>query len=176
MINNAGFGGHGNFHERKWQKDLEMIQLNIITLTALTRFFLDDFTKRNSGAILNVSSTASLLLGPLQAVYFATKGFVTSFSNAISYELKDTNVSVTALLPGPTETEFEKTAGLEKSILFKKTFSAYKVAKDGYHGMLKKKLNVISGLGFLQRISLALAAFLPRKFILFQIYQMHQKK
>ena len=83
-----------------------MIELNIVALTELTRIFLPDFAKRNSGKILNVSSTASLLPGPMQAVYYATKAYVTSFNNAISEELHDTDVTVTALLPGATETEF----------------------------------------------------------------------
>lgn len=176
LINNAGFGGHGNFHEREWQKDLEMIQLNIITLTALTRFFLDDFVKKNSGKILNVSSTASLMPGPLQAIYFATKAFVTSFSNAISQELSNTNITVTALLPGATETEFKKSAGLDKTSLFKKTFTALKVAKDGYNGMLKGKLNVISGLTFAQKIMMATIPFTPKKIVLSQIYKMQKAK
>ena len=84
LINNAGFGGHGKFHERVWEEDLAMIHLNIIALTALTRLFLPDFVTRNQGKILNVSSTASFMPGPLQAVYFATKAYVTFFSNAIA--------------------------------------------------------------------------------------------
>ncbi|PKP00754.1 MAG: short-chain dehydrogenase, partial [Bacteroidetes bacterium HGW-Bacteroidetes-9] len=82
LVNNAGFGGLGKFHQREWEQDLAMINLNIVALTALTRLFLPDFVKRNSGRILNVSSTASLMPGPLQAVYFASKAYVTSFSNA----------------------------------------------------------------------------------------------
>jgi hypothetical protein len=83
-----------------------MILLNILALTELTRLFLPDFVSRNSGRILNTSSTASLLAGPNQAVYFASKAFVTSFSNAINEELYDKNVTVTALLPGPTDSGF----------------------------------------------------------------------
>ncbi len=84
LINNAGFGGLGKFHERAWEADKQMINLNITALTALTRFFLPDFVKRDSGKILNVSSTASYMPGPLQAVYYATKAYVTFFSNAIA--------------------------------------------------------------------------------------------
>lgn len=176
LINNAGFGGKGIFHERKWQQDLEMIQLNIITLTALTRFFLDDFVKRNSGKILNVSSIASLIPGPMQAVYFATKAFVTSFSNAISWELKDTNITVTALLPGATETEFAKVAKMEKVKGFIKAFSAVKVAKDGYDAMLKGKLNKISGISFGQKLTMATVPFTPKKMLLDYVYKMQQDK
>lgn len=83
LINNAGFGGHGKFHERSIEDDLAMINLNIVALTLLSKLFLPDFVKRNSGRILNVSSTASFMPGPLQAVYFATKSYVTFLSNAM---------------------------------------------------------------------------------------------
>lgn len=121
LINNAGFGGQGKFHEREWATDLVMIQLNIVTLTALCRLFLPDFVKRNSDRILNVSSTASLLPGPLQAVYYATKAYVTSFSHAIAEELHDTNITVTVLLPRATETEFARTSGTDKTELLPRT-------------------------------------------------------
>lgn len=169
LINNAGFGGRGKFHERKWEQDLAMINLNIVALTALTRLFLPDFIKRNKGRILNTSSTASLMPGPLQAVYYATKAYVTSFSNAISEELYDTNITVTALLPGATESEFAKTSGMDKTSLFAKTSSAYAVASAGYEGMLAGKLNVKAGLTFAQRILLRMAPVLPKKMLLKQI-------
>ncbi|KNC65995.1 short-chain dehydrogenase, partial [Pseudoalteromonas rubra] len=113
LINNAGFGGHGFFHERELQADLEMIQVNISSLTALTHLFVQDMTTRKHGKILNVSSTVSLLPGPLQATYYATKAFVTSFSQALAEELRDHGISVTALCPGPVATEFAKTGNLE---------------------------------------------------------------
>lgn len=169
LINNAGFGGRGKFHERKWEDDLAMINLNIVSLTALTRYFLDDFVQKNHGKILNVSSTASLAPGPLQAVYFATKAFVTFFSNAISNELNDTNITVTSLLPGATETEFAKVSGMDKSVGFKKTISARKVAMDGYMGMLKGKMDVISGLTRIQKLMLAFIPITPKKVILDQM-------
>ncbi len=174
LINNAGFGGRGLFYERDWEKDLAMISVNVIALTALTRFFLPRFVKRNSGRILNVSSTAGLLPGPLQAVYFATKAYVTSFSNAIAEELAGTNVTVTALLPGATATEFSSTAGLEKTDLFKKAYSPFDVALKGYDGMLKGKLNVIAGVGIAQRIQLALIPFSPKKIVLKQMKNMQK--
>lgn len=174
LINNAGFGGHGKFHERSWEKDLAMINLNIIALTALTRYFLPDFVAKNSGKILNVSSTASLMAGPLQAVYFATKAYVTSFSNALAGELHDTNVTVTALLPGATETEFAKAGGLENTDLFKDAFSAESVAKDGYQGMLAGKLDVISGISFGQKLMMSAIPFTPKKVLLTQIRKMQE--
>jgi short-subunit dehydrogenase len=176
LINNAGFGGLGKFHEREWEKDLAMINLNIVALTALTRFFLPDFVNRNEGRILNVSSTASLMPGPLQAVYYATKAYVTFFSNAIAEELHDTKITVTALMPGATETEFGRVSGMDKTSMFQKTANARKVAEDGYNGMIKGKLDVISGLGFSQRMMLSMMPFMPKKMLLKQIRQMQEIK
>ncbi len=176
LVNNAGFGGIGNFHERDIKEDLAMIRLNVEVLTELTYYFLQDFTKRNSGKILNVSSTASLMPGPLQAVYFATKAYVASFSNAISEELKGTNITVTNLMPGATETDFGKVSGMDKTVLFDKTASPRKVAQDGYNGMIKGKLDVISGLSFGQKVMNMMLPFLPKKLILKQVKQMQQTK
>jgi uncharacterized protein len=176
LINNAGFGGVGKFHERSWQKDQAMIQLNITTLTHLCRLFLPDFVAKNSGKILNVGSTASFLPGPLQAVYYATKSYVQFFSNAIAEELSDTNVTVTNLMPGATETEFAKTSGMDKTSFFENTASPRGVALDGYQGMLDGKLDVISGLTFGQKIVLALVPFLPKKLLLKRVRQMQEVK
>lgn len=174
LINNAGFGGRGKFHERSWDTDLAMINLNIIALTELTRLFLPGFVSRNEGKILNVSSTASLMPGPLQAVYFASKAFVTSFSNAIAEELHDTNITVTALLPGATETEFASTAGFDNKGMFKNAFGARGVAEDGYNAMMKGKLNVISGLSFSQRLMMPATKLAPKKFVLKTIRKMQE--
>ena len=174
LINNAGFGGLGKFYERDWQQDLAMINLNIVALTALTRYFLPEFVQRNEGKILNVSSTASLMPGPLQAVYYATKAFVTSFSNAIAEELYDKNVTVTALLPGATESEFGRVSGMDKTKMFQKTASSRNVAEDGYNGMLKGKLNVITGIPAAMRMMLPVVPFTPKKLLLRQIRQMQE--
>ncbi len=174
LINNAGFGGRGKFHERDWQQDLDMINLNVVALTALTRLFLPGFVKRNSGKILNVSSTASFLPGPLQAVYYATKAYVTYFSNAIAEELHDTNITVTTLMPGPTESEFARVSGMDKTDLFDKPVSAKKVAKDGYDAMLKGKLDKISGVSTAQRMMLSMIPFTPKKMLLGQIRKMQE--
>ncbi|HAF30780.1 MAG TPA: short-chain dehydrogenase [Bacteroidales bacterium] len=174
LINNAGFGGLGKFHERDWVKDEAMINLNVMALTALTRLFLPDFVKRNSGRILNTSSTASLIPGPLQAVYYATKAFVTSFSNAIAEELHDTNITVTALLPGATETEFGKISGMDKTSMFQSTSSAKTVAEDGYKAMIKGNLNKISGITFAQKLMFAVLPFTPTKMLLTQVRKMQE--
>ena len=174
LINNAGFGGRGKFHERDWESDLAMINLNITALTALTRFFLPDFVARNGGKILNVSSTASYMPGPLQAVYYATKAYVTFFSNAIAEELHDTNITVTNLMPGATETEFAAVSGMDKTSLFNNTVSARSVAEDGYNGMIKGKLDVVSGLKPALKIMTVLLPFMPKRMKLKQVRQMQE--
>ena len=155
LINNAGFGLRGKFHELPWDRQYQMMQLNMIALSELTYLFLPSFIKRNSGRILNTSSTASYMPGPLQAVYYATKAYATFFGNALAEELHDTNITVTTLMPGATETEFAKTADMDKTDLFQKTVSASRVAKDGYDGMLESKLDVVSGLTFGQKIMMS---------------------
>lgn len=172
LINNAGFGGLGRFDQQDLQTSLHMIQLNISALTALSHHFLQDFIARNEGKILNVSSTASFMPGPLQAVYFATKAYVTFFSNAIAEELHNTNITVTNLMPGATATEFASTSGMDKTALFDKTVSARSVAEDGYKAMLKGSLDVISGLTFSQKIMMKMIPFMPKKMVLKRIRKM----
>ncbi|MEO0582282.1 MAG: SDR family oxidoreductase [Bacteroidota bacterium] len=169
LINNAGFGGVGKFHERDWEKDQAMIQVNVMALASLTRFFLPGFIARGSGKILNVSSTVSLIPGPMQAIYFASKAFVTSFTNSISGELYGTGVTATALLPGATQTGFGAHSGMDKTDIYKKPASASDVAKDGYNAMLTGKLQVISGLPWSQRMTLSLTPLLPKEMVVNRI-------
>lgn len=169
LMNNAGFGLRGKFHELSWERQMQMINLNMVALTELTYLFLPEMVKRNSGKILNTSSTASFLPGPLQAVYFASKAYVTFLGNAIAEELYDTNITVTTLMPGATETEFASTSGMDKTELFKKTVSARSVAEDGYNGMLKGKLDVVSGLTMSQSMMLKMIPFTPKKMVLQQV-------
>jgi hypothetical protein len=176
LMNNAGFGALGKFHELDLARQIEMINLNVTSLTALTHLFLSEFVKRNSGKILNTSSTASFMPGPLQAVYFATKAYVTFFSNALSEELYNTKITVTNLMPGATESEFGATSGMDKTEMFKKTATAYSVALDGYNGMLKGKIDVISGLTLSQKIMMAFIPFMPKKMILKQVRKMQEVK
>jgi len=172
LFNNAGFGGHGFFVDRPIAKDLEMIDLNVIALVELSHLFLQDMKIRKAGKILNTASTAGFLPGPLQATYFATKAFVVSFSEALAYELKPHNISVTALCPGPVKTEFEKTAGMTCGNLFEKAASAKSTAEKGYRAMEKGKVICISDpiLNVLLRYILP---FLP-KFIIPGIVQKMQ--
>ncbi len=166
LINNAGFGGQGKFYEKPWEKDNAMIKVNILALTALTRLFLPDFVKRNSGKILNVSSIASLTPGPLQAVYFASKAYIAFFSNAIAEELRDTNITVTTLMPGPTQTGFAEVSEMENALLFKNSYNARKVAESGHKGMLSGKMDVIAGVSGIQRVLVAMIPLIPKKSML----------
>ena len=140
-----------------------MIQVDVIALTGLTKLFLPDFVERNQGRILNVSSTVSLVPGPGQAVYFASKAFVTSLTRSIYGELHDSNASITALLPGATQTGFGDHSGMNKTAIYKKPANAADVAKDGYDAMMEGEMEVISGIPFSQRIELAVAPLLPKK-------------
>lgn len=169
LINNAGFGGVGAFHQRDWNTDLAMIQVNVLALTALTRQFLPDFISRNSGKILNVSSSVSLVPGPFQAVYFATKAFVTSFNRSIYGELMGTNVSSTALLPGATKTAFGDHSGMNKTAIYKNPANAGEVALQGYNAMEKGEVEVIAGLGRKQRLGLKFIPFLSTKLLISRI-------
>lgn len=164
LINNAGFGGHGFFHERTMESDLAMIQVNVVALTSLTKLFLPGMIERNEGKILNVSSTASFLPGPLQAVYYATKAFVTSMGEAISEEIRDTNVTVTTLCPGAVQTEFAKRGNMEEIDFFQNAKSPDSVAKFGYEAMLKGKGVVINEPKL--RLMPKVLPLLPRKLLL----------
>ena len=165
LINNAGIGGHGKFHERPWEKDKSMINLNIMALTAITRKFLPDMVAQKRGKILNVASTAGFLPGPLQAVYYATKAYVLSFSQAIAEELKEDNITVTTLCPGPVATGFTDAADMEGVAAFKNAVTPASVAKVGYEAMQKGKLVVINDwkLSFMLRW---IVPFLPRRMML----------
>ncbi|MDN5204629.1 SDR family oxidoreductase [Fulvivirgaceae bacterium BMA10] len=174
LINNAGFGLRGKFHELPWERQYQMMQLNMIALSEMTYLFLPEMVKRNSGKILNTSSTASYMPGPLQAVYYATKAYATFFGNALAEELHDTNISVTTLMPGATETEFAQTADMHKTEMFQKAVSARSVAEDGYKAMLKSKLDVVSGLTFAQKIMVSMIPLTPKKMLLKQIRQMQE--
>jgi uncharacterized protein len=175
LINNAGFAAYGPFNETSWKEEKDMIQVNIMALTALTKQLLPGMIKRNSGKILNVASTAAFQPGPLMAVYYATKAYVLSFSEAVNYELRNTNVSVTALCPGATSTNFEKRANLESSRLFQSgAMDARDVAFEGYKALMKKKSLEIPG--FKNKALANLVRFLPRKSVLKIVHYVQDKK
>ncbi|MGA1677518.1 MAG: SDR family NAD(P)-dependent oxidoreductase [Pseudomonadales bacterium] len=163
LINNAGFGGRGLFHEIPWTQSLSMIQLNAMALAGLTRAFLPDFVERNSGRILNVTSTAAEMPGPLQAVYFASKAFSASLSNALAEELRSTEVTITNFMPAATATEFAARAGMEGSALFANAVSAHEVAQEGYAAMLRGDLDAYGGMGFKRRAMQVLVKMLLKR-------------
>ncbi len=145
LINNAGFGGHGNFLDRDLATDQAMIDLNVNALVTLSHLFGNDMKANGGGKMLQVSSTASFMPGPQQAVYFATKAFMTSFSQAIDEEMRPLGITSTALCPGLVATEFVETASLEGTGLAnQKPATPASVAKCGYDAMLKGDLIAVN--------------------------------
>jgi hypothetical protein len=162
LVNNAGFGESKLFAEQDLRRIMEMIQLNMTTLTHLTRLILPRMIAARKGRILNVASTAAFAPGPLMAVYYASKAYVLSFSEAIANELKGTGVTVTALCPGPTRTGFATAAGVTNTNLFHTpgVMDAAPVAEAGYRGCMKGKAVVIPGL--LNKVLVWVIALSPR--------------
>lgn len=146
LVNNAGFGLYGKFSETNWQEYEQMLDLNMYTLTYLTKLILPQMFKRRKGKILNIASTAAFLPGPFMALYYATKAYLLSFSLALSYELQGTGVTVTALCPGPTKTGFWERAQMPKVKWYRHNImDAVTVARIGYKGFRKNKKIIIPG-------------------------------
>lgn len=147
LVNNAGFGKLGAFSDASLAESLAQIELNVTTLTRMTKIFLTPMLERRSGKILNVASTAGFQPGPLMAVYYATKAYVISFSEALANEVSESGVTITCLCPGATDTEFQKRAGTEHTNLFRRfrPMDAKTVARDGYRALMKGKPLIISG-------------------------------
>ncbi len=147
LVNNAGFGTSGAFVELDVGRELEMIQVNVAALVTLTRAFLPGMVARRRGRILNVGSTAGFPPGPFMAVYYASKAFVNSFTEALWYELRGTGVTATVSCPGATATEFAAVAGNSRSLLFRLgAASPATVARQGYRAMMNGKAMVVHGL------------------------------
>ncbi|MCU0534527.1 MAG: SDR family oxidoreductase [Hydrococcus sp. Prado102] len=148
LVNNAGFASYGFFAETDLNAELQMMQLNMVALTHLTKLFLKEMVSRHQGKILNIASTAAFQPGPLMAVYYATKAYVLSFSEALANELQGSGVTITALCPGPTESGFQARANMEESKLVsgKRIMDAKTVAEIGYRGLMKGETVVIPGL------------------------------
>lgn len=164
LVNNAGMGVYGHFAETSWQQEHQMMELNMITLTHLMKQMIPMMVKNKKGKILNVASTAAFQPGPLMSVYFATKAFVLSLSEALNEELKNTGVTITTLCPGPTETEFFKSAKM-KSLKFADTKSklmmtSKEVAEIGYKSLMSSERVVVAGI--LNKITAFSTRFLPR--------------
>lgn len=165
LVNNAGFGLGGPFMETDLDRETEIIQVNIVALTQLTKIFGQAMVKRRSGRIMNVASTAAFQPGPLMAVYYASKAFVLSFSEAIAEELRDSGVTVTALCPGATDTDFAQTAQITNSRLFARlgVASAVRVATYGYKAMMRGQRVAIPG--FRDRIMIQSERVAPRRLV-----------
>jgi short-subunit dehydrogenase len=177
LVNNAGFGTCGPFVETDLRAELEMIQVNLTSLVHLSKLFLKGMAQRGSGRILNVASTAAFQPGPLMAIYYASKAFVLSFSEGIAEELRGTGVTVTALCPGPTATEFQKRAHVEETRLMKDhllgIMSAAEAARAGYEGMMRGKVLVIPGT--LNRVGMEALRISPRAIVRRITRHLHEK-
>lgn len=166
LVNNAGIGIYGEFFkysDEKIKKNDSMINLNVKSVVELTKLFLDDMIEENNGGILNVSSIAAFQPGgPLMANYYASKAYILSFSEALREELRETNIVISVLCPGPTETEFEKSSDLKGSGLFSrlKVMTAKEVAKIAYRDFVKRKRIIIPG--FMNKLAVLSAKILPR--------------
>lgn len=174
LVNNAGFPVFGLFVETDLKVELEMLQVNVIALTALTKLFLKGMVQRRAGRILNLASTASFVPGPLMAVYYASKSYVLSFSEALTNELRGAGVTVTALAPGPTRTGFQKRGQLEDSRLVQGEIAdAASVALAGYRGLMAGKTLVIPG--FTNKLVPWIARLSPRGAVTRVMHRMQER-
>jgi short-subunit dehydrogenase len=176
LVNNAGFGWHGEFAHMELTDVLGMIQVNITALTHLTRLFLPGMIERKRGKILNVASTAAFQPGPLMATYYASKAYVLSFSEALSEEVRGTGITVTAFCPGPTVTDFGRRAGVASKEILGGMFSmdSHTVALDGYKGLMKGRTLVISG--WKNWLGTQLIRFVPRPLSAKLVKKIQQKR
>jgi short-subunit dehydrogenase len=177
LVNNAGFGFWGSFQDMDEPTQNHLIQLNITALTQLSRLFLTPMVKRGLGYILNVASTAAFQPGPWMAVYYATKAYVLSFSEALHVELRGTGVVVTALCPGPTRSGFQDAAHIQHSLqIFRPPFvgECAQVARVGYRGLFAEKRVVVPGL--FNKMGVCFAKWLPRSIVLWVVCVLQGKK
>ncbi len=177
LINNAGFGQYGYFHQTSLSKELDMITVNITSLTILMKLFISDMKMRNQGTVINISSTAAFQPVPLMNVYGATKSYVLSLTEAVACELKGTLVHIMAVCPGSTQTDFHRRANSERSSQKKhkpKLMNAQDVAEITYVAMLKKKNLVIPG--FSNQLTAKAYRLLPRKALAAITKKMYQAR
>ncbi len=175
LVNNAGIGVFDFFADADWNKTEQMINLNITSLTKMCRLFIPDMVARKSGKILNVASTAAFQPGPTMAVYYASKSYVLSFSEALYNELQGSGVSVTCLCPGATQSNFFEAAAMHESNLVKgkKLPTSKEVAEFGYNAMMKNKMTVIHG--WMNAIMANSIRFTPRKLVLKIVRKIQEK-
>src|SRR5687768_9701603 len=165
LVNNAGFGFGGPFADTEIDRELDMIQVNVTAVVHLTKLFMQPMLKRKKGRILNVASTAAFQPGPLNSIYYSTKAFVLSFSQAIDEELRNSGVSVTCLCPGPTATEFAERAGTVNTHVFRRTNTAdaEDVAHYGYKATMRGDRIAVPGVK--NKVIIQAERFLPRAFV-----------
>lgn len=173
LINNAGFGIFGEFVDTNLEKELDMIDLNIKAVHTLTKVFLQDFKKKNSGYILNVASSAAFSPGPLMATYYASKAYVLRLTQSIYEELRRErfNVYIGCLCPGPVNTNFNNVAGVSFSV---KALESRDVANYAIEKMFKKKLIIIPGI--LMKLNYIFNRFVPIKLLLKITYKIQRSK
>ena len=174
LINNAGSGIHGLFHESSWKDTEAMLTLNMITTTHLTRLFLPAMIHNKRGRILNVASTAAFQPGPLMACYFASKAYVLSFTEALADELTGTGVTATAFCPGPTQTQFQKRANTEDILENSFSMDAATAVRLAYQDFLKGKTLIIPG--FFNKLLAILVRFFPRNIVIRVTRYLEEKK
>ena len=175
LVNDAGQGQYGLFAEADIHRLLDIIQLNVSSLTVITHLFLKDMVARNEGKILQLASIASQLPGPWQAVYHGTKAYVLSFTEALISELKDSAVTVTALQPGATDTDFFNKADMQESkILDSKLSDPAKVAKDGYEALMSGDDKVISGMK--NKVMVGMSNVMPESMVAEQMNKMQEPR
>lgn len=173
LINNAGFGMFGNFYETDINKELEMINTNVLAVHLLTKLYLRDMRKRNNGYILNVASSAAFGPGPLMSTYYATKAYVNNLTEGINEELRreNSNVFVCSLCPGPVDTNFNNVAGVKFSV---KALTSKEVAEYAIDSMFKGKVVIVPG--FKMKLALFGRRFVSRKFIRKISYNIQKSK
>lgn len=173
LVNNAAYGAYGDFVDLDLDLQLGMIRLNVESLTELTHHFLGAMLARGHGKILNVSSTAAFQPGPAMAVYYATKAYVLSFTEAIAEEVAGTDVTVTALCPGPTETGFQERAGVEASMVVQAgMMSAHDVAAAGYEGLKAGRRLVIPGT--MNKVAAGVSRLMPLSVVTRIVKRIHE--
>ena len=176
LVNNAGFGDHGPFDQSEWQRQLDMIQVNISALTELTHLYIRAMITRKSGEILNVASTAAFQPGPYMAVYYATKAYVLHFSEALHEEYKEYGIHISALCPGPTTSGFQQAANMNNVALFNtiKLPSSKDVAQFGYKALKNNKAVAVHG--FMNSIMSKLVGIVPRTLVLKSVKKLQDSR
>lgn len=176
LVNCAGFGDHGNFVTSNLDRMLAMVELNVAALTHLTRLILPGMVERGTGRILNVASVASFQPGPLMAVYYATKAYVLSLSEALSEELAVSGITVTALCPGPTVSEFHREAGMQQTLLSRlvRMPGADTVAEYGFRALMRGTRVAVHGAVF--RVSVFLIRLMPRRLVALSLRKLQQRR